>query len=118
MREMRERRQSEVSVEDYRRLRETKARHVLLDVREEHEWRVARIEGARLLPLSRLAREGAAALPADLTPDSHIVVHCHHGLRSAQVTAWLRQLGFEQAFNLAGGIDDWSRRVDAAVPRY
>ena len=80
----------QISVDELKRLREEGTPHVLLDVREEHEWKFARIEGARLLPLSRLARELTAALPADLTPDNRIIVQCHHGVRSAQVTAWLR----------------------------
>ncbi len=108
----------QISVEELKRLRDEGAPHVLLDVREEHEWNFARIEAARLLPLSRLVRELTAALPADLTPDSQIIVQCHHGVRSAQVTAWLRQLGFSNVFNLAGGIDEWSLRVDPRVPRY
>ncbi len=108
----------QISVEELKRLRDDETPHVLLDVREEHEWLRARIEGARLLPLSRLAHELTAALPADLTPNSHVIVQCHHGVRSAQVTSWLRQLGFSKAFNLAGGIDDWSLRIDPRVPRY
>ena len=66
----------QIGVEELKRLRDQGMPHVLLDVREEHEWRLARIEGARLLPLSRLARELTAALPADLTPDSHVIVQC------------------------------------------
>lgn len=108
----------EISVEELKRLRDAGTPHILLDVREEYEWQAARIEGARLLPLSRLARELTAALPADLTPTSHIIVQCHHGVRSAQVTAWLRQLGFSNVFSLAGGIHDWSLRIDPRVPRY
>ncbi|MBK9095335.1 MAG: rhodanese-like domain-containing protein [Anaerolineae bacterium] len=108
----------QISVEELKRLRDDETPHVLLDVREEHEWKLARIEGAQLLPLSRLARELTAAFPADLTPDSHVIVQCHHGVRSVQVTAWLRQLGFNNVFNLAGGIDDWSLRIDPRVPRY
>jgi rhodanese-related sulfurtransferase len=108
----------QIRVGELKRLRDEGTPHVLLDVREEHEWKFARIEGARLLPLSRLARELTAALPADLTPDSRIIVQCHHGVRSAQVTAWLRQLGFKNAFNLTGGIDEWSLRIDPGVPRY
>jgi len=43
---------------------------------------------------------------------------CHHGQRSLSVAMWLRGQGFEQAQSLAGGIDAWSRLIDAAVPRY
>jgi len=47
-----------------------------------------------------------------------IVCICHHGVRSAQVVAFLDRLGFDSAYNLAGGIDAWSQLVDPGVPRY
>lgn len=108
----------EISVEALHELRTQGQPHRLLDVREEVEWRLARIEGAELLPLSRLARELEAALPADLDKTSYVVVACHHGIRSADVTAWMRQLGFSEVYSLAGGIAAWSQRIDPRVPRY
>ena len=50
--------------------------------------------------------------------DREIVVHCHHGLRSAAAAEELRAAGFTRVINLAGGIDRWSIEVDPAVPRY
>ena len=47
-----------------------------------------------------------------------VVCICHHGARSAQVVAFLRRQGYEQVYNLAGGINAWSAHVDPAVPRY
>jgi rhodanese-related sulfurtransferase len=47
-----------------------------------------------------------------------VVCICHHGMRSAQVVAFLERQGFEAVYNLAGGIDAWSEQVDAGVPRY
>jgi sulfur-carrier protein adenylyltransferase/sulfurtransferase len=86
---------------------------VLIDVREPVEHEMARIEGARLLPLS-LFNEWAGTLdPAD-----EIVVMCHHGIRSAQVCAFLARQGFRKLSNLAGGIDRWSHEVDPRVPLY
>jgi rhodanese-related sulfurtransferase len=91
---------------------------VLLDVREPNEWSHCRLPGAVLAPLSQLASLGVTALPAGLTRETPIVVYCHHGVRSAQVTAWLLRQGFEQVVSLAGGIEAWSMQVDPAVPRY
>lgn len=108
----------EISVEALHELRTRAQPHRLLDVREEAEWRLARIEGAELLPLSRLARELEAALPADLEKDTAIVVVCHHGVRSAEVTAWMRQQEFTQVYSLDGGLEAWSQRIDPRVPRY
>jgi rhodanese-related sulfurtransferase len=85
----------------------------LIDVREPLEHEMARIEGARLLPLSTF-QEWAGTLD----PDAEIVVMCHHGIRSAQVCAFLAQQGFTKLSNLAGGIDRWSHEVDASVPLY
>ena len=85
----------------------------LIDVREPEEFELARVEGAELLPLSRF-QEWAAALDAE----EEIVVMCHHGIRSAQVCAYLARQGFAKLHNLSGGIDRWSCEVDRRVPRY
>jgi rhodanese-related sulfurtransferase len=86
---------------------------LLLDVREVFEHEMARIEGARLLPLS-VFDEWAGTLD----PAAEIVLMCHHGFRSAQVCAFLARQGFGKLSNLAGGIDGWSREVDPNVPLY
>lgn len=87
--------------------------HLLVDVREQVEWDTARIDGARLLPL-----RGLPARLDELPQDQVIVVHCHHGGRSAQAVQFLRARGYAGATNLAGGIDAWSSTIDPAVPRY
>lgn len=85
----------------------------IIDVREPVEYEIARIEGTELLPLSRF-NEWAAAL----NPDEETVVMCHHGIRSAQVCAFLIRQGFKRLYNLAGGIDRWSQEVDRNVLQY
>jgi len=75
----------------------------LIDVREPAEDQIARIEGARLLPLSRF-QEWVGMLD----PEEEIIVMCHHGVRSAHVCSILAQQGFKNVVNLAGGIDRWS----------
>lgn len=94
---------------------ERKDPFLLLDVREEGEYATARIDGSRLIPMSTL-RERVAEL--DEYRDSLIVVHCHHGMRSLNVTQALRNHGFPNVQSMAGGIDEWSLQVDPAVPRY
>jgi rhodanese-related sulfurtransferase len=86
---------------------------LLIDVREPEEHAIAHIAGARLLPLSRFP-EWADTLNAD----EETVVMCHHGIRSAQVCAFLARQGFTKLRNLDGGIDAWSCEVDPDVPRY
>jgi adenylyltransferase/sulfurtransferase len=88
---------------------------LLLDVREPAEHARARIEGARLVPLGAL--EARMEELADWRR-RRVVIHCHHGGRSARACALLRERGFERVENLSGGIDAWSLTVDAGVPRY
>ena len=86
---------------------------LLIDVREPDEYALARIEGARLLPLS-LFPDWAETLDHE----EEIVFMCHHGIRSAQVCAFLARQGYDKLYNLAGGIDAWSHDVDSSVPTY
>ena len=86
---------------------------LLIDVREADEYERAHIKGARLLPLSQF-NEWAATLD----PSIEAVVMCHHGIRSAQVCAYLTRQGFKNLSNLEGGIDRWSCEIDRSVPRY
>jgi adenylyltransferase/sulfurtransferase len=85
----------------------------LVDVREASEWAIARIEGARLLPLS-----GFEAAPAALPRDRDLVLYCHAGVRSAAAARRLQAAGFTRVWSLAGGIARWSAEVDPAVPTY
>ena len=93
-------------------LRENKAR--LIDVREPWELATARIDGSVAMPMGDVP----ARAHQELDPDLRLVVLCHHGVRSMNVTAWLRNQGFEQVQSLRGGIDAWSVEVDPAVGRY
>ena len=86
----------------------------LLDVREPWEFEAAQIAGAKLIPMGDVPSRAHQ----ELDPDGHIVVMCHHGVRSMNVTVWLRQQGFENVQSLRGGIDAWSRQVDQRVALY
>ena len=85
----------------------------LIDVREPGEWEVARLPGARLVPLGTLA-----ASLATLDSAREIVVMCRSGQRSANAARQLQAAGFRKVRNLAGGILRWSAEVDPTVPRY
>ncbi|HEX9051424.1 MAG TPA: molybdopterin-synthase adenylyltransferase MoeB [Anaeromyxobacter sp.] len=85
----------------------------LVDVREPHEWDIARIEGARLAPLSRFAE---ALRTFDGARD--VVLYCKSGVRSARAVRQLQDAGFRRVWNLQGGILRWSEEIDPAVPRY
>lgn len=104
----------EISVEDVKAKMQDGDSFTLLDVREPWEFETARITGAKLMPMGDVPSRAHQ----ELDPDDHIVVMCHHGVRSMNVTVWLRQQGFEKAQSMRGGIDAWSRRVDEKVPVY
>lgn len=103
----------EIDVKTLNSMQEKGEAFFLLDVREQGEYATASIDGSTLIPLGTLPQR-----VGELPKDAHIVVHCHHGGRSMRATAWLRQNGFPNTSNLAGGIDAWSLQVDANVPRY
>lgn len=88
-------------------------RITLIDVREPHEWPIAHLTQARLVPLSSLPRTVDSMDPAAET-----VVYCHHGMRSEAACAWLRDRGFTNVRNLSGGIDRWALEVDPTFRRY
>ncbi len=85
----------------------------LIDVREPHEWDIARIPGARLIPLATLVTELST-----LDSARDIVVHCKVGGRSAKAVQQLQASGFRKVWNLAGGIMRWSDDVDPSTPKY
>ena len=97
--------------------RDASAQAVLLDVREPWEVQTASVV-ARNFTLLAIPMNQIPARLAELGPDQRIACLCHHGARSQHVATFLSQHGFEQLANVAGGIDAWSRQVDASVPRY
>lgn len=93
-------------------LSESKAK--LIDVREPWEFETAYVPNSLLMPMG----EVPSRAHQELDPEEHLLVLCHHGIRSMNVTVWLRNQGFEQAQSVRGGIDAWSAEADQAVPRY
>jgi adenylyltransferase/sulfurtransferase len=85
----------------------------LIDVREPHEWEIARIPGARLVPLGTLIE----ALPT-LDSARELVLYCKSGARSASAVRQLLSAGYRKVASLAGGIARWSDEVDPTIPRY
>ena len=111
----------EITVIDLSEKLKSEDTFILLDVREPYELNFAKITDSRLdvTPMSRLAREGTNALSESAkSQDSTIYVMCHHGNRSAQVTAWLAQQGWKNIFNVRGGIDEYARQIDNSVRVY
>lgn len=102
-----------LSVRDLKAKMDSNEVFTLIDVREPYEYEIARIEGSRLIPLGDLESR-----VNELPRHQPLVLHCHSGGRSEHAVRLLQEAGFENAFNLEGGIDAWSVEVDPAVPRY
>lgn len=86
---------------------------VLIDVREPHEYQIARIPGAKLIPLGELPKH-----LDELDREAEIVAHCKSGGRSQKAVDLLKASGFRHVRNMTGGITAWSEKVDASVPKY
>jgi sulfur-carrier protein adenylyltransferase/sulfurtransferase len=86
---------------------------VLIDVREPHEYQIANIAGAKLVPLGQVPQH-----LNEFDKNADIVIHCKSGMRSAKACGIFRQAGFQHVRNMKGGILAWSDQVDPSVPKY
>jgi molybdopterin/thiamine biosynthesis adenylyltransferase/rhodanese-related sulfurtransferase len=102
-----------ISVQELKRKIDARETFQLIDVRERFEYEIARIDGAKLIPLGEVNER-----TGELQREQPIIVHCHSGRRSAEVVRLLKQRSFHNVYNLDGGIDAWSEFVDPSVPRY
>ncbi len=102
----------DITADELKRLRDSDAEFVLLDVREESETSIATLDGT-LIPLGQL--DGRLG---ELDRGAHIVVHCRSGFRGAQAVRQRRDAGFEDAWHLNGGLMAWRDRVDPSIPQY
>lgn len=102
-----------ITVEDLKQHLDRREALLLLDVREPWEYDLARIEGAKLIPMQELPER-----LGELDKEQAIAVYCHVGGRSARVVKFLVQQGFKDVVNLSGGIDAWAERIDPGMKRY
>ena len=85
---------------------------MVIDVRTPEERAIAQ------LPQARLLTDDVARDLEDLDLDTPLVFHCHHGIRSQRAAEYYLQRGFQNVYNLTGGIEAWSLEVDPSVQRY
>ena len=104
---------AEMSPHELKRRMDSGESFELIDVREPFEYEIARIDGAKLIPLGEISER-----LGELCEEQTIVVHCHSGKRSAEAARLLQQRGFANVYNLEGGIDAWSDQIDPNVPKY
>jgi adenylyltransferase/sulfurtransferase len=91
--------------------------YVLLDVRNPNEYEIAKIPGAVLVPLPDIENGTGVEAVRSLLNGHRLIVHCKMGGRSMKALGILKQAGIEGT-NVKGGIQAWSREVDASVPEY
>ena len=103
----------EITPQDLKTRLDRNDRPVLVDVRDDWETKLCRLENALHIPMEELEFRAE-----ELNQQDEIVVYCHHGIRSAAVADYLRRLGFARVRNLAGGLDAWAAMVDRSMRRY
>tara|TARA_Y100000310_G_scaffold56844_1_gene52140 strand:+ start:2438 stop:3592 length:1155 start_codon:yes stop_codon:yes gene_type:complete len=109
--------EDEINVRQLKKMMDDHEDFLLVDVREEPEWDICKIEGAKLIPMSQILQGDLTDLE-DIEKDKKIVLYCHTGARSAEILEILRNKGFKSLKNLVGGIDSWSAEIDPEIPVY
>lgn len=85
----------------------------ILDVREPFELEIVQLPDSLQIPMQQIPSR-----IEELNPKQRYAVMCHHGIRSAQVCAYLKSQGFENVWNVRGGIDAWASDVDPNLATY
>jgi len=103
----------EITVQELKELIDTGADFQLIDVREPHEYDICNLEG-ELIP------QGEIPSNVDkIDRNKKVVIHCRSGARSGNMVQWLeKNHGFENLYNLKGGILAWAREIDPEMPTY
>lgn len=109
---------AEMTVQDLKALIDSDAKDfVLVDVRNPNEYEIAKIPGSVLVPLPDIERGEGISKVKELLNGNRLIAHCKMGGRSAKALAILKEAGIE-GINVKGGINAWSKEVDASVPVY
>ncbi len=103
----------EITVKELKEMMDNQEDFQLIDVREENEFNFANLDG-KLIPLGSILDH-----EDDIAKDKKVIVHCRSGARSANAILQLEQtFGFDNLYNLKGGILAWSDEIDPSVPKY
>jgi sulfur-carrier protein adenylyltransferase/sulfurtransferase len=109
---------SEMTVTELKQVLDSGAKdYVLLDVRNPNEYEIARIPGSVLVPLPDIENGQGVEKVRSLVNGHRLIVHCKMGGRSMKALGILKGAGIDGT-NVKGGIQAWSREVDASVPEY
>jgi adenylyltransferase/sulfurtransferase len=107
----------EIPVEEVKLKLDGSEKFTLVDVREPSEYDICRIDGSVLIPLGKIVEMKPQNLNG-LSQNDEIILHCKAGVRSLKAVKALKKIGFENVKSMAGGIEEWSEKIDPSVPRY
>ncbi|MDP7556395.1 MAG: molybdopterin-synthase adenylyltransferase MoeB [Nitrospinaceae bacterium] len=107
----------EIPVEEVKLKLDGSEKFTLVDVREPSEYDICRIDGSILIPLGKIEEMKPQNLNG-LSQNDEIILHCKAGVRSLKAVKALKKIGFENVKSMAGGIEEWSEKIDPSVPRY
>jgi molybdopterin/thiamine biosynthesis adenylyltransferase/rhodanese-related sulfurtransferase len=109
---------SEMTVQELKELLDSGVKDfVLLDVRNPHEYEIAKIPGSVLIPLPDIENGDGVTKVKEILNGHRLIAHCKLGGRSAKALAILKEAGIEGT-NVKGGINAWSKEIDPSVPEY
>jgi len=103
----------EMEVTELDKLLKNGSSPTIIDVREEFELEISKIDGAVHIPMNQVPKR-----LEELNPDNEYVVMCRTGVRSSQICEFLSNQNFRSVANLTGGINEWAKKIDSSLPIY
>lgn len=102
----------EVTVSELKKMKENRTDHQLIDVREEHELEICEIGGEHI-PMGDIMDN-----LGKISKDKVVVIHCRSGARSGAICQALETAGYNNVYNLKGGIIAWANEIDPSLTKY
>ena len=103
----------EITVQELKKLKDAGADFQLIDVREPHEYDICNLDG-ELIPMAEIPGS-----TGKISRDKQVIIHCRSGKRSGEMVLWLeKNEGYENLYNLRGGVLAWAKEIDPEMPVY
>ena len=103
----------EITVQELKKLKDAGADFQLIDVREPHEYDICNLAG-ELIPMAEIPSS-----TDKISRDKQVIIHCRSGKRSGEMLLWLeKNEGYENLYNLKGGVLAWAKEIDPEMPVY
>ena len=104
---------TELEVETLQDLLQNGSAPIIIDVREDFELEISKIDGAIHIPMNQVPKR-----VEELSPENEYVIMCRTGARSAKICDFLTNQNFRYISNLTGGINEWAKQIDPSLPIY